>query len=94
MGTPLAQIDILSAHKGHDKKSITIEEDSPKKRAKLAEHVVKLLKDGFLVCLADGRKVTGYDAPTNSWIIIAEKKEAKVPAQGNKANAVAPVAGG
>lgn len=94
--TPIVVLDILCAHKGHDKEKISIEDDSPGKRAKLAEHVANLLKDGFQVLLADGRKISGYDATANEWVIKGDKKQSdtRVPAKGKPATAVAPVTGG
>lgn len=92
----LVVLDIPCAHKGHDKQKITIDDDSPQKRAKLAEHVANLLRDGFQVLLSDGRKVTSYDPATNEWVIASAKKAPpeKVPAKGKPATAVAPVTGG
>jgi hypothetical protein len=98
----VAQLDILSTHMGHEKETITINDDDPKRRKLLAKRIDSLIKDGFIILLSDGRSVRGYDAKTNDWLVLStDRKEAKkgvtVPANAEKsgpANAVAPVAGG
>jgi hypothetical protein len=98
----VVQLHILSTHMGHEKETITINDDDPERRKLLAKRIDTLIKDGFSILLSDGRSVRGYDAKTNDWLVLsANRKEAKkgitVRANAEKsgpANAVAPVAGG
>lgn len=92
----LVQLDILGAQHGHKSEIINIDDDKPERRAELAEHVKKLIRSGFAVMLADGTKVVGYDAETNSWVVSStkQKRPEKVSAQGNPATATPLPAGG
>lgn len=96
-------LDCMSVFKGHTN-VITINDDDPTERPKLAEHVSKMLKDGFSIVVktADGEShnVSGYDATTNEWIVKPKNKTAKpstlkrVAAAASKAMGIAPRAGG
>ena len=90
----IAQLDILNSYKGHDPEVITINDDDPARRAKLAQKVTALIRDGFLVALADGQKIKGYDPKTNEWLVGAHKSLLRVHAKDKSATAVGPSAGG
>ena len=97
----LVQLDVLSTLKGHDKEAIVIKDDNPKKRKALADKIVALIKDGYSILLADGRRVRGYDAEANEWLVVSsDRRKAKrgiwnrLSAIGKSATAVAPAAGG
>lgn len=91
----LVSLAMLSSADGDKERKISESEDSPECRAELAAHVIKLIRSGYFVSLADGTKIVGYNAETNEWIVAAGKgTEEKVDAEGNPATAVSPVAGG
>ena len=73
----VAELHILNSLKGHAKETITIKDDNPKKRAKLAEKITELIKDGYAIMLPDGRQIKGYDAEANEWLVPAEGKKKK-----------------
>lgn len=88
----LVQLDMLSSQHGDKSRIITEGDDSPEKRAELAEQIIKLIRSGHFVSLSDGSKVVGYNAETNEWI-IGQKKEL-LAAEGKPASALSPVVGG
>jgi hypothetical protein len=93
----IAQLDILSASKGHDKEVIQIKDDDPEKRKKLSQRILALVKDGFQVFLADGSRVKGYDPESNEWLVAPgpkSKEMRRTPAENQVATAVAPASGG
>lgn len=91
----LVSLAMLSSLDGDKERKISEGEDSPECRAELAAHVIKLIRSGYFVSLADGTKIVGYNAETNEWIVRPETgSEEKVDAERNPATAVSPVAGG
>jgi hypothetical protein len=94
----VVELHILNTVRGHKKEVVTIEDDNPENRAKLAEKITALIKDGFVIKLSDGTAVKGYDPASNEWLVPAAGKKKglwdRVKGVGASANAVAPVAGG
>ena len=88
----IVKLDILSSQHGDDSRIITEGDDTPLKRAELAEQIIKLIRSGHFVSLSDGSKVIGYNAATNEWIIDGVKEG--VAAAEKPATALSPVAGG
>jgi hypothetical protein len=90
-----ASLAMLSSVDGDKERTIAEGEDSPEIRAELALHVIRLVRAGYFVSLADGTKIIGYNAETNEWITAAEKgSTVLVEAEGKPATAIPPVAGG
>jgi hypothetical protein len=83
-----------------------IEDVNPKERAKLAETIMNLLKEGHALFLIQGeetRRIKGYDQESNEWLVLAEPHESKIAKRGkaripidrsSRVTAVAPIAGG
>ncbi len=94
----MIELEIPSAVQGHA--TITIEETNPAERAKLAEQVTKMIREGHLVFvrLPDGetRRVQGYDPQMNTWILhrSVDPKSGSFPAADTTASVVAQSAGG
>lgn len=88
----MIELEIMSVVSGHS--TMHIEDVEPKKRVELAKTVGTLLKGGHIVFLIQGeesRRIKGYDAETNEWILLStpHKKpktgtEQDVPATGKK----------
>jgi hypothetical protein len=93
----MPEIQMLNVAKGHAK--IVLKDETPEERKELAKVFNRLLKQGHAVFLergADTRRIVAYDESRNRWIMepVRGKKSERVPAEGTKPVAVAPVAGG
>lgn len=69
-------LDVLSTFKGH--KPIYVEDpDNDAERAKLAEQVQRMMKEGFDLFLIDQdritRRIKEYDAAANEWILFGRR---------------------
>ena len=69
-------LDVLSTFKGH--KPIYVEDpDNDAERAKLAEQVQRMMKEGFDLFLIDQdritRRIKDYDATANEWILFGRR---------------------
>ncbi len=89
------KLEVLSCPAGDIK--IDTDDNNPEDRKKLSKEIVKLLKKGFLVTLGKGKlvkRITGYDADANEWILDDGKNRTKAPAKDTTATVIAPLAGG
>lgn len=83
------ELSALSSTRGDT--TMYIEDSKPEDRAKLAETVQRLMKEGHTIFIVSGdeltTRVTGYDAAANEWIGKAVKKGKKTVIQRIKAAA-------
>lgn len=101
----MIELEVLGAIRGHT--TIHIEDVEPDKRKELAETVQRLLQEGHAIFLIQGeevRRVQGYDAQSNDWIVFATPQERRAQtrtgptrtyrARGTRATTVPRTAGG
>ena len=72
----MIEVSALSSTRGDT--TMYVEDSKPEDRAKLAETVTRLLKEGHTIFIVCGdeltNRITGYDAATNEWLCETGKK--------------------
>ncbi|MBI3956883.1 MAG: hypothetical protein HY340_02735 [Candidatus Kerfeldbacteria bacterium] len=74
----MIEFEVLSAIRGHT--TMYIEDVDPAKRTELATTVTNLLNEGHVIFLIQGeetRRIQGYDADANEWLVLATPSERK-----------------